>query len=261
MLPAARSPPARRVIAPSANSVGRGGHAAGHLAGERQDRGGRGAERRGDGRAGCGCSHRCRDEQGREPCSRQGQATPRQRLAELLAGAVQARGDGPLGRAELGGGIRARPAMQVAQHHHRAERFRQLADLLVERRAELGLNPRVFALALLVPARRVGRRDHLPPPPPGHGHPGLVRRPHRHTVQPPADRARRPDGPHAAGEHEEDRLECVLGVVSVPEHAPADAEHGRAVPVHQCGEGVGIAPGSEGGHQIGVGRWIDRRCG
>ena len=45
------------------------------------------------------------------------------------------------------------------------------------------------------PGRAPARQDvHLPPPPPGRGHLRLVRRPHRHPVQPPADRAR-PGGP------------------------------------------------------------------
>ena len=40
-----------------------------------------------------------------------------------------------------------------------------------------------------------------------------------------------------AGQHEERRLESVLGVVGIAEHSLTDAQHHRPMPRHQRGEG------------------------
>ena len=61
--------------------------------------------------------------------------------------------------------------------------------------------------------------------------------PQRHPVQPRPDRISRPDRPCAACQHQERRLEGVLGLVAVAEHRATDSQHHRAVPRHQCGEG------------------------
>jgi len=48
-----------------------------------------------------------------------------------------------------------------------------------------------------------------------------------------------------SGEHQESRLEGVLGIVPVAEHAPADAEHQRSVPADQRGKGALFARACE----------------
>jgi hypothetical protein len=55
----------------------------------------------------------------------------------------------------------------------------------------------------------------------------------RHAVQPRADRLALADRAGLAEQHEEGRLERVLGLVRVAQDPPADAEHHRAVPLDQ----------------------------
>jgi hypothetical protein len=45
------------------------------------------------------------------------------------------------------------------------------------------------------------------------------------------------EGSCLARQHEESGLEGILRVVHIPKNTTADAEHQRAVPVHQCSEG------------------------
>jgi hypothetical protein len=54
-----------------------------------------------------------------------------------------------------------------------------------------------------------------------------------------ADRSR------VAGQDEESRLECVLGVVLAMQLAAADAPHQRSVPPHQHGKSVHVASSDE----------------
>ena len=58
-----------------------------------------------------------------------------------------------------------------------------------------------------------------------------------HAVQPGADRLALADRAGLAEQDQERRLERVVGLVRVAQDAPADAEHHRAVPLDQQGEG------------------------
>ncbi len=113
-------------------------------------------------------------------------------------------------------------ALEVTEHHRQSEGVRQAVDLFVE---DLGL--------LASQGRLLGRRDRrldrdarIPTLTP-HGvavlvsataiepDPGLPRRADRHPVEPGAQQVGVADGEGLAGEHEEDGLEGVLGVVPV----------------------------------------------
>jgi len=60
-----------------------------------------------------------------------------------------------------------------------------------------------------------------------------------------ADHVPGDDDGRLAGQHEKRRLEGVLGVLDMAQHAPAEAEHHRPVPPHQRLEGGLVATGDE----------------
>jgi len=66
--------------------------------------------------------------------------------------------------------------------------------------------------------------------------------------------ARRAHRAAVAGQGEEDGLKRVVRVGRVPQHPSADAEHHRAVPFDERGEGGLVAPLDEAGEQVGVRR-------
>src|SRR5262249_31971038 len=82
--------------------------------------------------------------------------------------------------------------------------------------------------------------------------PGLERDVVRHLVQPAAQGAAVADGTSLSRQHEEGGLEGVLGVVAVAEQPAADAEHHRAVPLHQPAEGQFVALSEEPVEQLAV---------
>ena len=73
------------------------------------------------------------------------------------------------------------------------------------------------------------------------------------SVEPVPDRIGPADGCRVSGQDEESGLKGVLGILIVPQHAPADAEHNPAVAADECGEG-GLVPAlGEPPNQFGVG--------
>ena len=87
--------------------------------------------------------------------------------------------------------------------------------------------------------------------------PGLARRADRHPVEPGAQQVGVADGAGLAGEHEEDGLEGVLGMVPVTQELSADVEDHRPVPRHQRDERripSRIAAGGEPLQQLPVGQ-------
>ena len=76
----------------------------------------------------------------------------------------------------------------------------------------------------------------LGPAPAGEPSPRLARRPQRDAVEPVAQQLGLAERPGLAGQHEEDGLEGVLGVLVVAQELPADAQHHRPVAGHQGGE-------------------------
>ena len=74
--------------------------------------------------------------------------------------------------------------------------------------------------------------------------PGFHGDPTGDPVEPACRRVLTPDRARPPGEDEEGRLEGVLGLVSVAEHAPADAEDHRSVAEDQHPEGSFLPPPS-----------------
>src|SRR5262249_19071321 len=93
----------------------------------------------------------------------------------------------------------------------------------------------------------------FPRPPAGRRRPRLQRRPVGHAVKPVGDPLPRPNRRRLADQDEERRLEGVLGVVVIPEDAPAHAPDHRAVPPHQRFEGRPRAAADEALQQLPVG--------
>ena len=81
-----------------------------------------------------------------------------------------------------------------------------------------------------------------------HGNPG------RHTMQPGPEPTRVADRASLLDQDQERRLERVLGVVGVAQHAPADVQHERPVPGDQGGERGLVPAGEELAQQGGVAR-------
>ena len=74
---------------------------------------------------------------------------------------------------------------------------------------------------------------------------GLARRAERDAIEPVAQQVGIADRAGLAGQHEEDGLEGILGMVAVAQELSADVQDHRAMPRHQGGEGRftgGIAP-------------------
>ena len=85
----------------------------------------------------------------------------------------------------------------------------------------------------------------------------LPRRADRDAVEPGAQPVGVADRQGLAGQHEEDGLEGVLGVVVVAQELSADAQHHRPVPRHERGERRipgRVAAGGEPLHQLPVGQ-------
>src|SRR5262249_2449428 len=55
-------------------------------------------------------------------------------------------------------------------------------------------------------------------------------------------------------QHQEGRLEGVVGLGVIAQHLPADAEHHRSVPLHQSGECGLVPPVKESFDEVAVGR-------
>ena len=68
--------------------------------------------------------------------------------------------------------------------------------------------------------------------------PGLAGGAKGDPVQPVAQQVGIADRRGPAGQHQEDGLEGVFGVLAIDQKLPADAEHHRTVPSHQRGERI-----------------------
>ena len=91
--------------------------------------------------------------------------------------------------------------------------------------------------------------------------PGLASRTQGDPVEPVAQQVGVADRTSLAGQHEEDGLEGVFGVVAVAQDLPADTQHHRPVPRYQSGEGhfgIGITPAAESIEELAVSQTRDR---
>ena len=162
-----------------------------------------------------------------------GKATGREFLHQLLPGTGEPTGQRADFPTQLRGRIAGALALQLAQHKGRAEGGRQLLHFIVNRRVQTvprrfrpgcaGFGFGAFGITLLAP----------------HGTPALLPTDfHGHAVQPTAEAFQAPQFLGGLNQHEECRLERILGFGWVGQHLLAGGPHHRAVPSHE-----GIHPG------------------
>ncbi len=154
-----------------------------------------------------------------------------------------------------------REALEVAEDHRQAERTRQPPDLVVQRLGLLTRQDRSFGRAGRTRAGIPQRVDILDLAAAATPDPGLPRRAQGHPVEPVAQQVGVADRAGLARQDEEDGLEGVLGVVSVAQELPANAQHHRAMAGYERGEGGladGIAAGDESIEELAVGQPGDR---
>jgi hypothetical protein len=111
---------------------------------------------------------------------------------------------------------------------------------------------RVAPAQLIRGRSRSDRRGPLARPPSGGPGPCLQGDPPGDAVQPARDRGGLADGGGFAGEGEKGGLEGVLRVGLAGQDGSADAEHHRAVPPQEGGEGELVPPGGEPPEQVVV---------
>ena len=116
---------------------------------------------------------------------------------------------------------------EIAEDHGCAVAFRKPINLVVKKPLEL--------------VRKVGGghvfRPGCPtlmPPPPGDRGPGTRSGPVSDLVQPRAQRIPHPERASLAHQDQERRLEGILHVMRVGQHAATDAQHHRTVPLDEC---------------------------
>ena len=145
--------------------------------------------------------------------------------------------------------------LEIAEHDRRPQPLGQAVDLLVEDLPIGIILTREMALGCPL------GDDLVAPAPTSGAPPGACGHAVRDAEEPARDRPAPADGPRPAGQHEEDGLEGVFGVVGVVEDTPADPQHHRAVPDHQLLEGRFrglVAPREEPVQELRVGHRPDR---
>jgi hypothetical protein len=123
--------------------------------------------------------------------------------------------------------------LEIAQDQGRPVPLGEPLDLLVEHPAQL-------IARLGVPFRRLRRGQRGAPFTPAaacSGRPGACGGAEGHLVQPGAQRIAHPETAGLLDQHQEGRLKGVLRVVRVGQHAPADSQDHRSMPLEQRGEG------------------------
>jgi hypothetical protein len=88
--------------------------------------------------------------------------------------------------------------------------------------------------------------------------PRTGRDPACHAVEPACDRVLPPDRAGSAGQHEEDRLGGVLGLMLVAEHLATETKDHRAVSFDHDGEGILVAMQGESVEELPVAQSSDR---
>src|SRR5262249_31298983 len=183
----------------------------------------------------CGLSRGVREADDEER-RRERQAAACQAGVEATTGQFQAALDRPCRAAELPCGLVAGTALQVTQDQRRAVALRELSQLIVESRQQ-------FLCGHFL--ERIGGRSLVGPlllaPPRRRARPALERDAVRDLIEPTRNRGTVGDRGGLAREDEEGGLKGVLGIVAVPQDAPADAEDERPVPAHQSLEGGLVA--------------------
>ena len=126
--------------------------------------------------------------------------------------------------------------LQLAQDDRNPVLLGQAAQLAIELQESI-----VRRLLPRSSGHRDGRHGAFPPPPPGPVRPRLQGRPVRHAMEPDSHLVTRHDRGRPPHEHEEGRLEGVLGIVVIAEDAAADAPDHRAVAMNEGPERLGLS--------------------
>ncbi len=185
----------------------------------------------------------------------------RMSAAELFAGAGQPAAERAGGASELTRRLVERDALEIAEHDGRTEDARQAVDLAVQdvglvaveqgviggrgRRLD-GFDHGVHDISLLVDALA------------SQAGPGLAGGAQRHAIEPGAEPVGVAERTGLARQDEEDGLEGVLGEMAIAQELAADAEHHRAMPGHQGGEGGLVAAVVEPLDELAVGEPDER---
>ena len=153
------------------------------------------------------------------------QAAANQPAAQALTSPCQSREDRPLGTPHPNGRRLGRESFEVAEDYRLAESSREPADLLVQ-----------FGPEFSRFRRAAGPDFRCPPferPPADQIGPESFRDPPRHSHEPAGQGVLPSDRSGPGGQHEERRLEGVLGVVVVTQNVAADIEHHGTMSCHQ----------------------------
>ena len=144
---------------------------------------------------------------------------------------------------------RCGPAFEIAQDDRQAKFVRETREFLVDHRLKVGPLGRDR-----VGNGRLGHDVHLllAGPAAGQDHPGLQRRAIRNPIQPVADLLARLDRACPPRQHDEDRLERVVGDGVVARDPAANAQDHRPVPTDQPGERVRIAIRDERAEELAI---------
>ena len=133
-----------------------------------------------------------------------------------------------------------REALEKAQDQDVAQLGRKFAQLGVEDR------PDVEPIAVrVIRGGDVGRHRSQTPSPPGFLGSRLGCHAGRHAVQPGAQAFGIAKLPGLPDQHEERRLECIVGIVRVAQQAPADPQNHRSMPRDNRFERRFVAVGNE----------------
>jgi hypothetical protein len=171
------------------------------------------------------------------------QAAARQPLLQPRPAAFQAPLDRPGRPAELAGRLFLGAAFQVTQDDRQPVDLRQALHLLVHdvdqfagRNPGQRIGPRVYRVR---DRRRTGEGAPCP------GGSGLERHAAGDAMQPGRQRLAGAHRGGLAGQDKKRRLESVLGILDVAQHAPAHLEHQLGVPMHQGRERPVVPTGEE----------------
>jgi len=159
-----------------------------------------------------------------------GQASAHEPMAQPLAAARVAALDRPDRPSQVARGLLVGSPLEVAKDHGRPETIGQPVDLFVENSPEVVIDDGEALLSQLgclplVPLTSRGRRA------------GARRGAECNLMEPRAQGIAHPEAASLLDQDEERGLKCILAVVWIIQHTPADAQDHRSMPLDQGREG------------------------
>ena len=152
--------------------------------------------------------------------------------SKLIAATGQAAADGSHRPLQSGGGLVMGQSLEVAEHDRHSVFLRQPIDFLVDRGHILGRCLQRLGL-LFRNQFQLAVGPLLPNSPANETGPGSGRDPEGHSVQPAPERVSAANRTGPAGQHQEDRLEGVVGLVTITQNLPANPVNHRPMPLDQ----------------------------